>query len=129
MVQLNSKNWLLRLTFISVLVAIAPVSVANAFESFARNSGPEPHQVEFYLQGDQAQHRYESQAEPLQLRQYSQRHSGDLRSRSDVVREVKRRYPNSEILRIKLDRQAMVYRVRVYLSDGVVKVVSVNARR
>lgn len=63
----------------------------------------------------------------LQSRQYSQ--SAKVRSRSDVIREVKRRHPDAEILRIKLDESAMVYRVRVYLSGGVVKVVTVSARR
>lgn len=122
MALLNSKNWLFGITFIGVVITMTQISSADAFEGRAWNRTTDQLQGETYTQSYQNDRR-----DSLGSRQYSQ--SRDLRSRSEVIREVKRRHPNAEILRIKLDERAMVYRVRVYLSDGVVKVVTVSARR
>lgn len=118
----NSKNWLIEITFIGAVILMTQVSNADALEGHAWNRSADDLQREFYSKNYQNDLR-----DSLQPREYSQ--SRKLRSRSDVIREVKRRHPNAEILRIKLDERAMVYRVRVYLSDGVVKVVTVSARR
>ena len=64
-------------------------------------------------------------SKPLNLR-LSQ---GDkVRSQSDVISEVKRRY-NAEVLRIKLNEKRMVYEVRVLMPNGKVKNITVSARR
>ena len=122
MAFLNSKNWLIGITFIGAVIAMTPFSNADAFEGHAWSRTTDNLQGQIYTQSYQ-----NAGIEPLQSRQYSQ--NAKVRSRSEVIREVKRRHPNAEILRIKLDERAMVYRVRVYLSDGVVKVVTVSARR
>ncbi len=122
MAFLNSKNWLLGITFIGAVISMTLVSNANAFDGRAWNQATDNLQSERHTQSYQTR-----RLDSLGTRQYSQ--SRDLRSRSEVIREVKRRHPNAEILRIKLDERAMVYRVRVYLSGGVVKVVTVSARR
>ena len=54
--------------------------------------------------------------------------SKNIRSRGDVIREVKRKY-DAEILRIKLNEKRMVYRVRVLMPNGKITNVTVNARR
>ena len=59
----------------------------------------------------------------LQLSQGSK-----VRSRSDVMREVKQRY-NAEVLRIKLNEKRMVYQVRVLMPNGKVKNITVSAQR
>jgi len=51
-----------------------------------------------------------------------------IRSRRDVMREVKQRY-NAEVLRINLNKQRMVYEVRVLMPNGKVKNITVSARR
>ncbi len=53
---------------------------------------------------------------------------GNIRSRSDVISEVKQRY-NAEVLRIKLNEKRMVYEVRVLMPNGKVKNITVSARR
>lgn len=50
----------------------------------------------------------------------------NLRSKSDVVREVKQRY-NAQVLKIKLNQNGSAYRVRILLPSGRVKEVSVSA--
>lgn len=52
-----------------------------------------------------------------------------VRSRSDAIREVKSRYNNAEVLRIKLNEKSMVYQVRVLMPNGKVKNVTVSATR
>ncbi len=122
MALLNSKNWLIGITFIGAVIAMTPVSNADAFGGHAWSRTKDGLQGQVYTRSYQ-----KGGKESLRSREYSQ--SGKVRSRSDVIREVKRRHPNAEILRIKLDERSMVYRVRVYLSNGVVKVVTVSARR
>ncbi|GHA15654.1 hypothetical protein GCM10008090_26530 [Arenicella chitinivorans] len=54
--------------------------------------------------------------------------NGEIRSRNDVIQEVKRRY-NAKVLRIELSRDQTVYRVRILMPDGKVRNLSINARR
>jgi len=50
-----------------------------------------------------------------------------LRSRSDVVREIKNKY-DAEVLKISLNEKRTMYRVRVLMPSGRVRVITVNAR-
>lgn len=54
--------------------------------------------------------------------------SSNLRSKSEVVREVKRRY-DATVLKISLNRAKSVYRVRILLPSGKVRNITVNAKR
>jgi len=54
--------------------------------------------------------------------------SKNIRSRSEVVSEVKRKY-NAEVLKIKLNSQGSAYKVRILMSNGRVKEVTVSAKR
>ena len=56
------------------------------------------------------------------------RASGQLRSRSEVVREIKRQY-NAEVLKIKLNQQGSAYTVRILMPNGRVRQITVSARR
>ncbi len=58
----------------------------------------------------------------------SQKGRSSLKSRSDVIAEVKRRY-NAEVLKISLDERQQVYRVRVLMKNGKVRNLQVSARR
>jgi hypothetical protein len=60
--------------------------------------------------------------------QYSQNRRSNLRSRSDVIHEVKTRY-NAEVLKITLDERQQLYRVRVLMPNGKVRNLQVSARR
>jgi uncharacterized membrane protein YkoI len=51
-----------------------------------------------------------------------------LRSRSEVIQQVKREY-NAEVLKITLDERRQVYRVRVLMPNGKVRKLTINARR
>lgn len=56
--------------------------------------------------------------------------SGAIKSRSEVVNEVKRSYGrNVEVLKISLNSSKSSYQVRILMPDGKVKSVSVNARK
>ena len=59
---------------------------------------------------------------------YSQNENANLRSRSDVMQEVKRRY-NAEVLKITLDQRQQIYRVRVLMPNGKVRNLQISARR
>lgn len=61
--------------------------------------------------------------------EYAQNGADNLRSRSDVMQEVKRRYKNAEVLRIFLDERQQVYRVRVLMPNGKVRNLTISARR
>jgi uncharacterized membrane protein YkoI len=58
----------------------------------------------------------------------SQNRSGNIRSRSEVIREVKNRY-DAEVLRISLSKNGRHYNVRVLMPNGKVKNIQVNAER
>ena len=72
----------------------------------------------------------ESAVEVNEAREWlqSQNEKAKLRSRSEVVREVKRRY-NAEVLKIQLNSSKTAYRVRILMPNGRVREVSVNARK
>jgi uncharacterized membrane protein YkoI len=59
---------------------------------------------------------------------YAQNGADNLRSRSDVMQEVKRRY-NAEVVKISLDERRQVYRVRVLMPNGKVRNLTISARR
>lgn len=55
--------------------------------------------------------------------------SGDgWRSKAEVMREAKRRY-DARVLKITLNEKREIYRVRLLMPNGKVRVVSVSARR
>ena len=58
-------------------------------------------------------------------REYTQR--GNVRSRSEVIREVKERY-NAEILRIEYKERKKAYKVRVLMPNGKVRNLTISAR-
>lgn len=60
--------------------------------------------------------------------QYSQKQNDKLRSRGDVIREIKRRH-NCEILKVSLDERKQLYRVRVLMPNGKVRNLKISARR
>jgi uncharacterized membrane protein YkoI len=60
--------------------------------------------------------------------QHTQNERDNLRSRSDVIQEVKRRY-DAEVLKISLDERTQVYRVRVLMPNGKVRDLKISARR
>lgn len=51
-----------------------------------------------------------------------------LKSRSEVVSEVKRTY-GGEVLKVVLNQKRKVYQVRVLMPDGRVRMVTVSAER
>jgi len=59
---------------------------------------------------------------------YSQNDRGQLRSRSEIVSEVKRRY-NGKVLKITLNQQKTMYIVRVYMPNGKVRTIQINAKK
>ena len=52
-----------------------------------------------------------------------------LRSRSEVMQEVKRRYSGAEVLKIALNRSGTSYNVRVLMPSGKVRSLQVSALR
>lgn len=60
--------------------------------------------------------------------QLSRDEGGNLRSRSEVVREVKKRY-NAKVLKISLHKHQSIYRVRILLPNGKIRKIEVSARR
>ena len=58
----------------------------------------------------------------------SQNQRNQLRSRNDVIREIKSRY-NAEVLKISLSQNALFYNVRVLMPSGKVRNIQVNAER
>ena len=61
-------------------------------------------------------------------RQYSQSGNKSLKSRSDVIQEVKRKY-KAEVLKISLNERKQVYDVRVLMKNGKVRNLQIAARR
>ena len=80
------------------------------------------------LQPSWQQQTYElrSVIRPIQSAQANQRNN--FRTRSEVVREVKRRF-NARVLKISLNRKRAVYNVRILLPNGKVRNLQVSARR
>ena len=52
-----------------------------------------------------------------------------LRSRSEVMQEVKRRYSGAEVLKIALNRSGTSYNVRVLMPSGKVRSLQISALR
>jgi len=52
-----------------------------------------------------------------------------VRSRSEVVQEVKRRHSGAEVLKISLSRNGTTYNVRVLMPNGKVRSLQVSALR
>ncbi len=52
-----------------------------------------------------------------------------VRSRSEVVQEVKRRHRGAEVLKISLNRNGTAYNVRVLMPNGKVRSLQVSALR
>jgi len=61
-------------------------------------------------------------------RRYSQNTQAQLRSRSEVVSEVKQRY-KAKVLKVALNKQKTKYNVRVLMPSGKVRNLEINARR
>jgi len=59
-------------------------------------------------------------------KEYAQ--NGNVRSRSEIIREVKNRY-DAEILRISYDKKREVYKVRVLMPNGKVRNLTISARQ
>ena len=59
---------------------------------------------------------------------YLRAEKNDFRPKSEVVREVKRRY-DARVLKISLNEKRGVYRVRILMPNGKVRNLTVNARR
>ena len=59
---------------------------------------------------------------------YQRAEKNEFRSKSDVMREVKRRY-DARVLKISLNEQRGIYRVRILMPSGKVRNITVNARR
>lgn len=70
----------------------------------------------------------QNQSELNWLNTFSQKSSASLRSRSEVMSEVKRRKPNARILKISLSQNGRTYKVKI-IDAGVVEIVRVNALR
>lgn len=61
------------------------------------------------------------------LFQQSAKNHRKYRSKSAVIADVKRRY-NARVLKIALNKKLGVYRVRILMPNGKVRVVSVSAK-
>ncbi len=53
--------------------------------------------------------------------------SDAIKSKGEVIREVKRRYPNAKVLRVKLNQSGTAYQVRILLPNGKVKSIKISA--
>ena len=53
---------------------------------------------------------------------------GHIRSRSEVVNQVKQRY-NAKVIKISLNKAQAVYRVRILLPNGKIRNINVSAHR
>ena len=70
---------------------------------------------------------YNSVLQPIRQAQ-SDRNNQSLRSKSEVMQEVKKRY-NGQVVKMSLNERTATYSVRVLLPNGKVKNVSVSARK
>lgn len=109
------------LVVITLQFAMAGLSVAVASNIEERKSAL----ILNAIHPDQLHRTSNSQAVARQL---SQSRRGGLKSRSQVIEEVKRRY-DAEILKISLDERQQVYRVRVLMKNGKVRNLQISARR
>lgn len=59
---------------------------------------------------------------------WAQNNNGSLRSKGEVINDVKRRY-NATVLKIRLNEKRAVYDVRILMPSGKVKSIQVSAVR
>lgn len=102
----------------SILLLMAASGIGSAF-AFGTDGAPASNLRH------QDQRQLDSILTPL-LR--SQNQQVTYRSRSDVMREVKRRY-DAKVLKISLNRQREIYNVRLLMPNGKVRSIQVSARR
>lgn len=77
----------------------------------------------------QAQAQLDTVLRPLRHAQSDRAKENEkFRSRSEVMKEVKRRY-DARVLKISLNRQKAVYNVRMLMPNGKVRSIQVSARR
>ena len=115
MTEFKQKKWLSAVALASMLIAFTHSNIASAFD---RNQS-------YKFNHSSSKKQFSHNFKAIQVSQ----NGGKVRSRSDVVSEVKRKYPNSEILKVKLDERSMVYRVRILTRKGRVSVISVSAKK
>ncbi len=108
------KKNIFRLSLI-IALQFSAVSGVFAFVGDTRNN------TEFSREPSSTSARFDSY-------QLSQNSRAKLRSRSDVMQEVKRTY-KAEILKISLDESKQVYRVRVLMPNGKVRNLEISAQR
>lgn len=110
---------ILRISILSFLCLSGTVYAINASN---QNS-------EIILNPDQDRSEFTSVLQPIrQIQAQSQRNSSSLRSKSEVMQEVKSRY-NGQVVKISLNDRTQMYSVRVLLPNGKVKNLSVSARK
>ena len=130
MTKFKLNKWFTALAVSSVLMTSAHSSVANTFD---KQQVARVHQSAVLTLGaPKHKGRYQHGTDKYSVHKFQMRElssGGKLRSRSDAISEVKRKYPNCEILKVKLDERSMVYRVRILTSEGRVSVVSINANK
>lgn len=99
---------------------------SNALHSSTANSSLETvgSKDHFYRSRDDS---YDSVLQPLRHAQ-SNRSSKNLRSKSEVMQEVKQRY-NGKVVKISLNERTYMYNVRVLLPSGKVKNLSISAQK
>jgi uncharacterized membrane protein YkoI len=107
-----------KITYRLLLIMVLQCAVANDVYAFDYGSA----------QSQEFRTPYSTNASQFGTIDYVQNGADNLRSRSDVMQEVKRRY-NAEILKISLDERQQVYRVRVLMPNGKVRNLTISARR
>jgi len=131
MTKLEIKKWLAALALSSALMVFTHSSFASAFDSHKTKKfyhSTSSHAFSPKHRSSNNFHTKNDSRSSYRARELS-KNGGKVRSRSDAVSEVKRKYPNCEILKVKLDERKMVYRVRILTSKGRVSVISINANR
>ncbi len=117
------------LSFLSVLCLSGPTFALNA----NGNKSPSNESLGLHLR-DINESSYHSVLQPLRQAQARQaqtqlgKSSTVLRSKSEVMQEVKSSY-NGQVVKMSLDEKTATYSVRVLLPNGKVKNISVSARK
>ena len=119
----------IRISLILTVLCLSETAFAinsNTLQSSMANSSLETVSFKdnFYRSRDDS---YNSVLQPLRHAQ-SNRSSKTLRSKSEVMQEVKQRY-NGKVVKISLNERTSMYNVRVLLPSGKVKSVSISAQK
>lgn len=123
---MKSLNHLTKLLTVFIAVLLSSLSTASAT---SLSSGAYDYTVGSSVSSFDPQAKlHRSTVTPRGQKQFSKNNNGELRSKSDVMREVKKRY-NAEILRISLSKNGRTYVVRMLMPNGKVRSVQVNALR